>query len=202
MENLHLHIESLIFVASSPIKLSEIKHSLDATFEADINTEDIEKGIEQLVEKYQHDEFSIEIVNVDNGFRFLSKASFHLTVGNYLKHLNKKKLSKSALETLAIIAYKQPVGKSEIEQIRGVSCDYAVQKLLEKELVEIFGRSDGPGRPLLYGTGTKFMDYFGLKSIKDLPKLREFQPVENTIGEAAPIEEDVATEVNHANEEE
>jgi len=202
LENLHLHIESLIFVASSPIKLSEIKHSLDATFEADINTEDIEKGIKQLIEKYQSDEFSIEIVHMDNGFRFLSKASFHLTVGNYLKHLNKKKLSKSALETLSIIAYKQPVGKSEIEQIRGVSCDYAVQKLLEKELVEIFGRSDGPGRPLLYGTGTKFMDYFGLKSIKDLPKLREFQPVENTIGEAAPIEENVATEVNHTNEEE
>ncbi len=202
MENLHLHIESLIFVASSPIKLAEIKHSLDATFETDFNNEEIENGINMLIEKYQSDEYSIEIVLVDNGYRFLSKASYHLTVGSYLKHLNKKKLSRSALETLSIIAYKQPVGKSEIEQIRGVSCDYAIQKLLEKELVEIFGRSDGPGRPLLYGTGTKFMDYFGLKSIKDLPKLREFQPVENTIGEAAPIEENVTTADKHLSEEE
>ena len=87
------------------------------------------------------------------------------------------------METLSIVAYKQPISKTEIEQIRGVSCDYAMQKLLEKELVAILGRSDAPGRPLVYGTSDKFMDYFGIKSLKDLPKPKDFKDVENKIGE-------------------
>jgi segregation and condensation protein B len=106
----------------------------------------------------------------------------------------KKRLSRSALETLSIIAYKQPVTKSELERIRGVNCDYAIQKLLEKELVAIQGRSDGPGRPLLYGTSDKFMDYFGLKSLDDLPKPKEFREPSNQIGEQAPIEEPIPVE--------
>ena len=92
-------------------------------------------------------------------------------------------MSQAALETLSIVAYKQPISKTEIEQIRGVSCDYAIQKLLEKELVAILGRSESPGRPLLYGTSERFMDYFGIKSLKDLPKLKDFKEVENEIGE-------------------
>ena len=97
---------------------------------------------------------------------------------------SKKKLSRSALETLAIIAYQQPVSKSEMERVRGVSCDYAVQKLLEKELIEIKGRSTDPGRPLLYGVSSKFMEHFGLASMKELPKLKEFKLPDNAIGEA------------------
>ena len=81
----------------------------------------------------------------------------------------------SALETLAIIAYKQPITKSEIEEIRGVSCDYTVQKLMEKDLVAVAGRADGPGKPLLYKTSTTFMDHFGINSTKDLPKLKEIE---------------------------
>ena len=99
-----------------------------------------------------------------------------------------KRLSQAALETLSIVAYKQPVSKTELEQIRGVSCDYAIQKLLEKELVEIQGRSDAPGRPLVYGTSEKFMDYFGIKSLKDLPKPKDFKDVENVIGENLSME--------------
>ncbi|CAG0898666.1 unnamed protein product, partial [Cyprideis torosa] len=90
--------------------------------------------------------------------------------------------------TLSIIAYKQPVEKSELEKIRGVSCDYSIQKLLEKELVEIIGRSEGPGRPLLYSTSEKFMDYFGLKSIQDLPKTRDISTTQNSIGEESIVE--------------
>ena len=103
----------------------------------------------------------------------------------------KRRLSRSALETLSIVAYKQPVTKSDLEKIRGVSCDYSLQKLLEKELITITGRSEAPGRPLLYATSDKFMDYFGLKSLKDLPKPKDFKEPESEIGEKAPIEESI-----------
>ena len=103
-------------------------------------------------------------------------------MGEYLKALTNKRLSKASLETLAIIAYKQPVTKPEIEQIRGVNCDYTTQKLLEKGLIEIQGRDDGPGRPLIYTTSIKFMDYFGLKSMKDLPGIKDFEMSDNKVG--------------------
>ena len=93
---------------------------------------------------------------------------------------------------MAIVAYKQPISKSEIEQIRGVNSDHSVQKLMEKELIEIVGRSEGPGKPFLLGTSQRFMEYFGLKNLSDLPKLKDFTLAEQEIGEPAPIEE-VAT---------
>ena len=92
-------------------------------------------------------------------------------------------MSTSALETLAIVAYKQPITKSEVEQIRGVNCDYAIQKLLEKELIEIKGKADTVGKPLIYGTNDKFMDYFGINSLNDLPTPKDFRQEENEIGE-------------------
>ena len=119
----------------------------------------------------------------------MTKSDFHETLTEHLKLSAKKKLTSTALETLSIIAYKQPVTKSEMESIRGVNCDYTVQKLLEKELIEISGRKEGPGKPLLYSTSAKFMNYFGLKSIDDLPKMREFEVPENTIGEIKEIDE-------------
>src|SRR5690606_7634525 len=107
-----------------------------------------------------------------------------------------------ALETLAIVAYRQPVTKTELEQIRGVNCDYSIQKLLEKDLVEIAGREEGPGRPLLYGTGQRFMDYFGLKSMADLPKPKEFAEVANSVGRELDIEEAARKEASGAASEE
>ena len=118
----------------------------------------------------------------------MTKPIYHNSVGTYLRQTIRRRLSQAALETLSIVAYKQPVSKTELEQIRGVSCDYAIQKLLEKELVEIQGRSDAPGRPLVYGTSEKFMDYFGIKSLKDLPKPKDFKDVENAIGENSTME--------------
>jgi segregation and condensation protein B len=115
----------------------------------------------------------------------LTKPAFQSSVGAILKQKVKKRLSASAMETLAIIAYKQPVSRPEIEKIRGVNCDYAIQKLLEKELIEMAGKADTPGRPGLYRTSRKFMDYFGLNHINQLPDLKEFQPEENSIGENA-----------------
>ncbi|MBC7884414.1 MAG: SMC-Scp complex subunit ScpB, partial [Saprospiraceae bacterium] len=110
-------------------------------------------------------------------------------ISTFLKQNSHKKLSKSALETLAIIAYKQPVTKTDIESVRGVNSDYSIQKLMEKDLVEISGRSDGPGRPLFYSTSLKFTDYFGLKGIEDLPQIKELVTVENQIGDQTSIEE-------------
>lgn len=176
-------IEALIFTTEHPITLVEIKSVLDATYETDCAEAEILRGIEDLKNRYTDHQFSFEIVEISNGYQFLTKGAYHAPVGIFLKQTTKKRLSQAALETLSIVAYKQPISKTEIEQIRGVSCDYAMQKLLEKELVAILGRSDAPGRPLVYGTSDKFMDYFGIKSLRDLPKPKDFKEVENQIGE-------------------
>ena len=189
MDLLTQHIESLIFVAEKPISTKDIKTSLQNAMETEFKNKQIDESIVVLQERYQSEEYAMELVEISNGFQFLTKPAFHNTVGEYLKLTTKKRLSRAAIETLSIIAYKQPVSKPEMEKIRGVSADYSLQKLLEKEIVEIVGRSDGPGKPLLYGTNDRFMDYFGLKSIGDLPKLKDFATPDNVIGEAAPIEE-------------
>jgi len=189
MDLLAQHVESLVFVAEKPINLKDIQSSLQNALETEFEQDQITEVIHGLQEKYAQSDFAMELVEISNGFQFLTKPAFHNTVGNYLKITTKKRLSRAAIETLSIIAYKQPVTKPEMEKIRGVSADYSLQKLLEKEIVEIVGRSDGPGKPLLYGTNDKFMDYFGLKSIDDLPKLKDFVTTDNVVGEAAPIEE-------------
>lgn len=200
MEYLSQHIESLIFTADNPITFDEIKACLEGTFETKFKPEDLEGLILQLQEKYQQEGFAIEIVEIAEGYQFLTKPAYHHTIGTYLRQTTKKRLSRAALETLSIIAYKQPVSKGDLEKIRGVSCDYSIQKLLEKELVSILGRSDAPGRPLLYGTSERFMDYFGLKSLKELPKLKDFKEPENSIGEQAPIEEQVGDSKTDSNQ--
>ncbi len=189
MKHLSQHIEGLIFTSETPITFKEIKSCLEATFETKLKKEDIEDTLRQLIERYQDELYGFELIEIADGYQFLSKAAFHNSISTYLKQTTKKRLSSAALETLSIIAYKQPVVKSEAEKIRGVSCDYSIQKLLEKELITIVGRSDAPGRPLLYGTSEKFMNYFGLKSLKDLPKPKDFKEADSEIGDAAPIEE-------------
>ncbi|MEM6964348.1 MAG: SMC-Scp complex subunit ScpB [Bacteroidota bacterium] len=193
MEFLAQHIESLIFTAERPITFDEIADVLEATFETQFRQGEIEGALSEIAQKYQRDDFAFEMVGIANGYQFLTKGAYFNTVATYLKQTTKKKLSRAALETLSIIAYKQPVSKPEMEKIRGVSCDYALQKLLEKELVTITGRAETVGKPLLYATSEKFMDYFGLKNISDLPKPKDFKTPEETIGEAAPIEEEVPT---------
>ncbi len=198
MKLLEQHIESLIFSSEHPISFEDIKVCLDEVFETSFKTEVLEQAIEQLMARYQAEVFSFEIVEISKGYQFLSKGAYFNTIATYLKQTTKKKLSKAALETLALVAYKQPVSKGEMEKIRGVSCDYSIQKLLEKELVTISGRSDGPGRPLLYATSEKFMDYFGIKSLTDLPKPKDFKMPDSEIGESAPIEE--LSEINNPEE--
>ncbi len=196
MEHLAQHIEGLIFTSEHPLRLTDIKSCLEETFEMEFSEEDLEAAISQLMERYQEDQYAFEVLAIGGGYQFLTKGAYHQSIGTLLRQSTKKRLSRAALETLSIVAYKQPVSKGELEKIRGVSCDYAVQKLLEKELVTILGRSDGPGRPLLYGTSEKFMDYFGLSDIKDLPKPKDFKVPDSEVGEMAPIEEELVTTID------
>lgn len=143
----------------------------------------MEDTIEKLQKKYAQKEYSFEPVKSGGGYQFLTKPTYQISISILLKQQSKKKLSNSILETLALVAYKQPVTKAKVEQIRGINCDYAIQKLLEKELVEIRGKSEAVGRPIIYGTSQNFMDYFGINNLKDLPSLKDFTEKENGIGE-------------------
>jgi len=182
LDSIALHIEAIIFSANQAVSEAEIIAALEKTLEIPISAKQVNQYIHEIRQKYINNNFAFELIPISDGYQFLTKTAYHKTISVYLNIKARKKLSTSAIETLSIIAYKQPVTKSEIEQIRGVNCDYSIQKLLEKELIEISGRSDLPGRPLLYGTTQLFMDYFGLQSIADLPKLKEIQPQNNQIG--------------------
>lgn len=181
MDFLGNHIEALIFCAQKPIHLKEIRQCLSEMFEADVPLADIESSIEELIQKYGSEEHSFEVVKSGGGYQFLTKPAYQASIGILLRQQSKKRLSTSALETLSIIAYKQPVTKSEMEQIRGVNCDYTVTKLLEKELIEIKGKAESIGRPMLYGTSDKFMDYFGINDLKELPTPKDFAESQNQI---------------------
>lgn len=160
-------------------------------FEAEVPIEDIQASLEKLLQKYEDDNYPFKVFSMGGGYQFLTKPAYQSSISILLKQKSKKRLSTSALETCAIIAYKQPITKHQIEQIRGVNCDYAIQKLLEKELVEIQGKSDGVGRPILYGTTAKFMEYFGINSLKDLPMPKDFSKDENEIGDEVEKEHEI-----------
>lgn len=163
-------------------------------FEADVPDKDINAAIDNIEKKYAEEAFSFQIVKTSGGFQFLTKPAYQASIGILLKQQSKRRLSTSALETLSIIAYKQPVTKVEMEQIRGVNCDYTVHKLLEKGLVEIRGKAETIGRPILYGTAPKFMDYFGINELNELPTPKDFAMDENQIGEEKSIDEGAASE--------
>ena len=183
MDYLANHIQALVFCSPKPVTEKEIQDCLKEMFDADVPDDDIVADLTTIEEKFKSEDFAMELVKSGGGYQFLTKPAYQASIGILLRQQSKKRLSNSALETLSIIAYKQPITKSEAEQIRGVSCDYSIQKLLEKELVEIKGKSDGVGRPLLYGTSRKFMDYFGINDLKELPTPKDFTTEENTIGE-------------------
>lgn len=183
MDFLQNHIEALIFCSPSPIKVGDLKACLSEMFNADVPEEDINGAIQRLSEKYQQEEYAFQLNKAGGGFQFLTKPAYQASIGIMLKQQSKKRLSTSALETLSIIAYKQPVSKTEVETIRGVNCDYAVQKLLEKGLIEIQGKGETVGRPLIYGTSPKFMEYFGISDLSELPTPKDFSQEVNSIGE-------------------
>lgn len=183
MKLLHQYVEAIIFASEQPVTLSDIIEGLKSIFGWEIPVADVEAVLQQMVEQYEQDIYSFHLTQNGGGYVFMTKKEYYPVVAGFLNQKSNKKLSTAALETLSIIAYKQPITKAEVEQIRGVNCDYTVQKLLEKDLIAITGRADGPGRPLQYGTSKSFMDYFGINSMRDLPKLREIEDEpENEIG--------------------
>jgi len=175
--NLVPHIEALIFASDKPLTTAEITELLNHALgfmEDKLTLEQIESSMEEILKKYEDESHPFEIRESGGGWQFLTKKEYHKTVAQLNGEKFLKRLSTAALETLAIIAYKQPVTKGEIESIRGVNSDYSIQKLLEKELIIITGRNeDMPGKPLVYATSRLFMDYFGINSASDLPKLKE-----------------------------
>lgn len=183
MELLKQNIEALIFACENSITIEEIRSCLLTVYGWEISKEDVVACLAEIKEKFDGEDFSFTLNEIANGYRFLSKPQYYNAIQVFIAQKNKKRLSTAALETLSIIAYRQPISKAEIEHVRGVNCDYSIQKLLEKELIEIEGKSDGPGKPLVYGTSKNFMDYFGLKNPTDLPKLKDIMLPENMIGE-------------------
>ena len=179
IEQLMPHVEALIFASERPITLIEMTEMLGQALELPIDADRISTCIEAIREKYDAAYYPFQLREAGGGFQFLTKKAYHKTVLqlNGDKHI--KKLSTAAMETLAIIAYKQPITKSEVEFIRGVSADYSIQKLLEKELIVIAGRNEQMvGKPLTYTTSKNFMDYLGINAPSDLPQLKDITNIE------------------------
>lgn len=188
------HVEALIFASDKPlinIELVELLNNALGFIENRATIEQVDAAIEGIYEKYNAEFYAFELKHSGGGWQFLTKREYHKTVAQLNGDKFLKRLSTAALETLAIIAYKQPIAKSEMEAIRGVNCDYAVQKLLEKDLVIIAGRNeDAVGKPLIYTTSKSFMDYFGINSTADLPKISEVlmeELVQATIVNSQPV---------------
>ncbi|MFV0380424.1 MAG: SMC-Scp complex subunit ScpB [Anaerorhabdus sp.] len=163
-------LEGLLFIVGDEgLTIDQIKDVMDITIEK------ATKIIDQLQEYYLEDNRGIEIVNYGGIYKFLSKAIIHPYAQKLFQTTKKSTLSQSALETLAIIAYKQPITRVEIEEIRGVGCDMMLRKLMARNLIEESGRSDAPGRPILYNVTTEFMDNFKLLSLDELPELPSYE---------------------------
>lgn len=179
IEQLMPHVEALIFASERPLTQLEITEIIGQAMEQTIEADRVATCLEAIKEKYEADYYPFQLKEIGGGFQFLTKKQFHKTVLqlNGDKHI--KKLSSAAMETLSIIAYKQPITKSEIEFIRGVSADYSIQKLLEKELIVIAGRNEEMvGKPLVYTTSKSFMDYLGINSPAQLPQLKDITDVQ------------------------
>jgi segregation and condensation protein B len=175
--NIIPHIEALVFASDKPLTSMEITELINNAFgfmEEKLTLEQIQTALDGIIEKYATEFYPFEVRESGGGWQFLTKKDYHKTVAQLNGDKFLKRLSSAALETLSIIAYKQPITKGEIESIRGVSSDYSIQKLLEKELIVISGRNENMvGKPLIYTTSKTFMDYFGINSAADLPKLKE-----------------------------
>jgi len=171
------HIEAWIFASDRPLlpeEITELVNNALGFIEDRATPDQVDAAIDGIREKYSSEFYPFELKQSGGGWQFLTKPDYHKTIALLNGDKFIRRLSIASLETLAIIAYKQPITKSDIESIRGVNCDYAVQKLLEKDLVIISGRNEeAVGKPLLYSTSKSFMDYFGINGPDDLPKINE-----------------------------
>lgn len=170
-------VESLLFISGEAVSLSAIAQ----TIEMDKAT--AKAIIQSLADKYEEEQRGIRIVEINDAYQMCTAAECFEYIRNMYKSPQRQGLTQSLLETLAIIAYKQPITKGQIEEIRGVSADHAVNKLVEKKLVCEVGRQNTPGKPILFGTTDDFLRYFGFKSVGELPPLEEESPAEEEIEE-------------------
>ncbi len=167
-------VESILFVASEPLRPRDISFLFKGV--SNVNVKVVRKLLGELVEEYR--DKTLQIIEVAEGFRLCTRAEFSPWVKRFSKTEKKTKLSQAALETLAILAYKQPITKAEVEEIRRVDCGGVLHTLLERGLIRILGRRDVVGRPIVYGTTPLFLEHFGFKSLSDMPKPEEFETTE------------------------
>lgn len=166
-------IEAILFVSEKPVMIAELKDVLE-----DADPGLIKETLSSLKNEYESLNRGLRINEVAGGFRMATEPSLSTWLNKLYKNRYTDKLTKPSLETLSIIAYKQPITKAEIELIRGVNVDGVINTLLERELVKIVGRKEAIGRPILYGTTNQFLEYFGLNSLSELPNLREFESID------------------------
>lgn len=169
-DELKYAVEALLFATEKPLTVEEIKHA----FDADTSVSDIREAIYALKADYEAQNRGFRLTEIAQGFQLMTDPRFSEHLKRFYTAREKKKVSQASLETLAVIAYKQPVTKADIEFIRGVNVDGALKTLVERSLVKIAGKKEVPGHPFLYATTKEFLDHFGLKAIEDLPPLKEF----------------------------
>ena len=186
-------IEAILFVSEKPVVLDQLKEVFP-----ELKPSQVHDLIKELQEEYVNREAGMVVLEIAGGFQMLSNSHAAVHIREFYKTKTKEKLSRPALESLAIIAYKQPVGRAEVEVIRGVNSDGTIAHLLNKGLIKITGRKEVPGRPFLYGTTKEFLEYFGLKSLEDLPKIEEFNQLGVDVPkvEALPGSEEIVSEEN------
>jgi len=161
-------LEVLLFLSGEPISLPSIK---DVT---ELPESEIKRLMDELIAQYKERNTGLLIVEIANGYQMVTNPEYAEWVRKFKNIHMSSRLSLPALETLAIIAYKQPIIRAEIEQLRGVNSDSAIRTLLERRLIKVMGRKEAPGRPFLYGTTKEFLHYFGLKDLTELPTLKDF----------------------------
>jgi segregation and condensation protein B len=195
--NLKSAVEAMLFASEKPLLIEQIRKALN-----NLEGNEIRKILEELKSDYELSNRGIRIVEIAGGFQIITAPIFASFLKKLFKDRNTEKLSRPALETLAIIAYKQPLTRVEIESLRNVNVDGVMKNLQDKNLIRITGRKKVPGRPFVYGTTRQFLEYFGLKSLEELPKMEEFSAlVQNAeLAEIEPIDEKTAEEQNETKE--
>lgn len=167
--DLHASLEALLFIADEPLTLKKIGSVLSLT-----NSNDSKRLLKELQKIYDLENSSFQVEEVAGGFQLLTKAAYHTWLARLYASNTNVQISSAMKEAMAIVAYRQPITRADIEQIRGVNSSEVLRNLLEKNIVRILGRDTTLGRPVLYGTTRKFLQIYGLKSLKDLPKATEF----------------------------
>lgn len=171
--NIKSAIEAMLFASEKPLTLEQIRGALD-----NLAANEVQKVIEELKTEYEQNNRGMRVAEIAGGFQMITAADFAPFLKKLFKDRYAQRISKQALETLAIIAYKQPLTRNEIEILRNVNVDGVMKSLLDKNLIRISGRKKSPGRPIVYGTTRQFLEHFGLMSLEDLPKIEELNTPE------------------------